>query len=293
VSTDPIAITSSPDTSNISYMDGSMTLNFNQTIRYNGGVLINGDQFEQVSATGGGTSIQVNYLGLDANTDYTIQFPEGAVTDFYNTKSFGSEFNFHTSDFLPAKVSGETHFGKAAQTLPLTFKPFNVVAPFATVGGLVQTAAADFPHWITSTGGITADSVMMTSTSDKMMGYYNDQAKILRVKASMLGAGTVTLKVQESRNPDGTPGWRTIRQLTTANFPMDMEFYLNPNSRFVKIVPMSISGTMVVKEMQLTDAAGSYATALAELTSDLGVRVVSAAGRFSVKGLKIGMELRV
>lgn len=293
VSEEPIAITSSPDTSNVSYMDGSMTLNFNQTIRYNGGVLINGDQFEQVSATGGGTSIQVNYLGLDANTDYTIQFPEGAITDFYNTKNFGSEFNFHTSDFLPAKVSGETHFGKAAQTLPLTFKPFNVVAPFVTVGGLVQTAAADFPHWVTATGGITADSAMMTSTSDKMMAYYNGEAKIFRLKASMLGAGTVTLKVQESRNPDGTPGWRTIRQLTTANFPLDQEFYLNPESRFVKIVPVSISGTMVVKEMKITDAIGNYSTALSETIKDLGIRSVSASGRLSLKGLSTGMELNV
>lgn len=287
VSEDPIAITSSPDTTNISYMDGSMTLNFNQTIRYNGGVLINGDQFEQVSATGGGTSIQVNYLGLDANTDYTIQFPEGAITDFYNTKSFDSEFNFHTSDFLPAKVSGETHFGKAALNMPLTFRPFNVVAAFATVGGLVQTAAADFPHWITATGGITADSVLLTSTSDKMMGYFNDEAKILRIKANMIGAGTVTLKVQESRNPDGTPGWRTIRQLTAANFPLDQDFYLNPASRFVKIVPVSISGTMVVKEMQLTNVP----TKLSEITADLGVRAISAVGRLNVRGLNPGMTL--
>ncbi len=293
VSSDPIAITSSPDTSNISYMDGSMTLNFNQTIRYNGGILINGDQFEQVSASGGGTSIQVNYMALDANTEYSIQFPEGAVTDFFNTKSFTNEFTFRTCDFLPTKVTGDAHFGKAAVVLPLTFKPFNVVAPFTTVGGLTQTAAADFPHWITAAGGITSDSVMMTSTSDKMMSYFNDQAKILRLKANMIGSGTVTLKIQESRNPDGTPGWRTLRQLTQANFPLDMEFYLNPLAQFVKIVPVSISGTMVVKEMQLTNAAGNYPTALTEMTADLGVRAISANGKLSLRGLAIGMELNV
>ena len=293
VSADPIAITSSPDTSNISYMDGSLTLNFNQTIRYNGGALINGDQFEQVTASGGGTSIQVNYTALDANTEYSIQFPEGAVTDFYNTKSFTNEFLFKTSDYLPAKISGDTHFGKAAVSLPLTFKPFNVVSPFTTVGSLTQTAAADFPHWITATGGITADSVLMTSTSDKMMGYFNDPAKILRLKASMIGSGTVTLKVQESRNPDGTPGWRTIRQLTQANFPLNMEFYLNPLAQFVKIVPVSISGTMVVTEMQLTNAAGTYPTSLSEITSDLGVRAISEAGRLTLHGLALGMELNV
>jgi hypothetical protein len=293
VSNDPISITSSPDTSNVSYMDGAMTLNFNQTIRYNGGVLINGDQFEQVSATGGGTTLQVNYTGLDANTEYTIQFPEGSITDFYNTKSFNNEFTFRTCDFLPTKVSGEAHFGKAAVSLPLTFKPFNVVAPFTTVGALTQTAAADFPHWITAAGGITADSVLMTSTSDKMMSYFNGHAKILRLKANMIGSGTVTLKVQESRNPDGTPGWRTIRQLTQANFPLDMEFYLNPLAQFVKVVPMSISGTMVVREMQLTDATGKYPTALSETTVDLGVRAVSAAGRLTLRGLNVSMELNV
>jgi hypothetical protein len=293
VSSDPITITSSPDTSNISYMDGSMTLNFNQTIRYNGGILINGDQFEQVTATGGGTSVQVNYTALDASTDYSIQFPEGSVTDFYNTKSLTNEFHFRTSDYLPAKVSSDTHYGKAASTLPLTFKPFNAVAPFATVGSLTQTVAADFPHWITSTGGITADSVMLTSTSDKMMCYFNNQAKILRLKASMIGSGTVILKVQESRNPDGTPGWRTIRQLTQANFPLDMEFYLNPLAQFVKIVPVSISGTMVVQELQLTNEAGKFPTALTEVTTDLGVRAASAVGCLSLQGLEFGMELNV
>lgn len=293
VSEDSIAITSSPDTSNISYMDGSMTLNFNQTIRYNGGILINGDQFEQVSASGGGTSLQVNYTALDANTEYTIQFPEGSLVDFYNTKSFSNEFTFRTCDFSPAKITGDTHFGKAAVSLPLTFKPFNALAPFTTVGGLTQTAAADFPHWISATGGITTDSVLMTSTSDKMMSYYDDQAKILRLKAYMMGAGTVTLKVQESRNPDGTQGWRTIRQLTQTNFPLDEEFYLNPLSKFVKIVPVSISGTMVVKEMQLTNAAGLYPTALSEVIADLGVRAVSAVGRLYLRGLSLGMELSI
>jgi len=293
VSEDPIAITSSPDTSNISYMDGAMTLNFNQTIRYNGGILINGDQYELVSATGGGTALQVNYTGLDANTDYVIQFPEGSITDFYNTKSFGNEFTFRTCDYLPTKVATDTHFGKAAVSLPLTFKPFNVVAPYTTVGSLTQASAADFPHWITAAGGITSDSVLMTSTSDKMMSYFNDPAKILRVKANMIGAGTVTLKVQESRNPDGTPGWRTIRQLTQANFPLEMEFYLNPLAQFVKIVPVSISGTMVVKEMQLTNAAGTYPTSLSETTADLGVRVVSSTGRLTLRGLALGMNLNV
>lgn len=293
VSEAPIAITTYPDTSNVNYMDGAMTLNFNQTIRYNGGVLINGDQFEQVSATGGGTALQISYIGLDANTEYALQFPEGALTDFYNTKSFDEEITFRTGDFLPAKVSGETHYGKAAASLPLSFKPFNVVAPFSTVGGLTQTSAADFPHWVTAAGGISADSTIMTSTGDKIMGYYNDPAKILRLKGYMLGSGTVTLKVQESRNPDGNPGWRTIRQLTQANFPLDMEFYLNPLSRFVKIVPIAISGSLVVKELQLSNAAGSYLTSISEQTADLGVRSISESGRLSFRGLALGMELNV
>lgn len=293
VSAEPIAITSSPDTFNLNYMDGSMTLTFNQSIRYNGGILINGEQYEQVSATGGGTTLQINYLGLDANTDYTIQFPEGSITDFYGTKSFDGEFSFHTADFLPEKVSGETHFGKAAQALPLTFKPFDVVAPFSTVGGTVQTGAADFPHWVSATGGIAADSVKMTSTSDKLMCYFKDEAKILRLKATMMGTGTVTLKVQESRNPDGTPGWRTLRQLTQSNFPLDLSFYLNPSSRFVKIVPTSISGTLVVKELQLSNAAGSFPTSLSETAEESGVRALPGIGGLSLTGLAKGMEVFV
>jgi hypothetical protein len=294
VSEDPISITSSPDTTNITYMDGAITLGFNQTVLYNGGILINGDQYEQVSANGsGGTTVQVNSVGLDANTDYTIQFPEGALTDFYNAKTNAVEFNFKTCDYLAAKVSGDTHFGKAATTLPLTFKPFNVLAPFATVGSLVQTSATDFPHWITATGGITADSVLMTSTSDKMMSYFNDPAKILRLKAYMLGTGTVTLNVQESRNPDGTPGWRTIRQLNQANMPMDQEFYLNAAAQFIKVVPIAISGTLVVKELHITNAAGEYVGVMPEVNEDLGVRAISLTNKLTIRGLEIGMELDI
>jgi hypothetical protein len=293
VSEDSIAFTSTPDTVGVTYMDGSLTFNFNQTINYNGGITINGDQYEQVSATNSGTSITVSCIGLNANTDYVLAFPTGAITDFYNTKTFNEEFAFRTCDFLAAKVSGDTHYGKAAATLPLTFKPFNVVAPFTTIGALTQTAAADFPHWVSAAGGISADSVLMTSTSDKLMCYFNDQAKILRFKAYMVGSGTVTLKVQESRNPDGTPGWRTIRQLTNTSLPIDQEFYLNENAQFVKIVPVSISGTMVVKELQLTDVAGTYPVALSEVSADLGVKVISLVDKIALRGLTNGMELSV
>jgi len=292
VSEDPIAFTATPDTVGVSYMDGSMTFTFNQTINYNGGITINGDQYEQISTSGlATTSLTVSHIGLDANTEYTISFPEGSITDYYNTKSFSKEFTFTTCDYLAEKVSGDTHYGKAAATLPLDYKPFNVMAPFTTVGSLVQTTYADFPHWITATGGITADSVLLTSTNDKIMGYFNNRSQFLWLKAYYSGSGTINLKIQESRNPDGTPGWRTMRLLTNSDFPLDQNFYLNANVRFFKIVPTTLSsGTLIVQEVQLSDASGN---GLSELSVELGVQAISGNGKLTFEGLSDGMDISI
>jgi hypothetical protein len=50
---------------------------------------------------------------------------------------------------------------------------------------------------------------------------------------------------------------------------------------------------MVVQELQLTNEAGKFPTALTEVTTDLGVRAASAVGCLSLQGLEFGMELNV
>jgi hypothetical protein len=292
VSPDPIAFTSAPDSLGVSYADGSMSFTLNQSIKYNGGATINGDQFEQISVSGSGSSINVSYIGLDAGTRYTIAFPSGSLTDFYGTKTNDVEFSFTTCDFPAAKIAGETHFGKAAKTLPLNFKPFNITAPFKTTGDSVQSKYADYPHWISATGGITADSVLMTSTSDKIMSYFNDRSGNMHLKAMFSGT-SVVLKVQETKNPDISPGWRTIRQFSATDFPIDEDFALNSETRFTKIVPVSISGSVIIKDFQISDANGNYATGLTEAYKDLGIKTFSSAGRLMITGIRAGMSVEI
>jgi len=295
ISEEPLAFTSTPD-SIITYADGaSMKFSFNQTINYNGGITLNGEQYENIAVTGGtGTmGLAVDFTGLDANTEYILSFPEGAITDFANTKSFEQDLTFTTQSFPALKVSGDTHYGKAATALPLDFKPFDVVAPFTTSGSLVQTKSDDYPHWITA-GFIAADSVIMTSTSNKIMGYFNSKSRSIRLKANYLGSGNVVLKVQETTNPDVSPAWRTIRVFTTSDFPFDQELYLNPDSRFIKIVPTTLSsGSVIVKELQLSDAQGSFPVSLAEIHQDLGVYAISGNKGMVLKGINIGMCVEV
>lgn len=294
VSNDSIALVSYPDTTNFSYADGAMSLKANQTIKYNGGATIDGDQFEQIEVTVSGSNINITYNGLDAKTRYTINFPEGSLTDFYGNKTNEVNYSFNTSDFAAAKKSGETHYGKAASTLPLDFKPFNTIAPFKTVQNIIQTSSADFPHWVTASGGISKDSVIMSSTSDKIMAYFDGKAGSLHINAYYKGTGSITLKVQESRNPDAAPWWRTIRQLTTNDFPLDEEFALNGETRFIKIVPTSLSGgSLIIKDFEISDVNGNYVTGIDRVEKDLGIIAFTTGGNIVLAGTKSGMGVRI
>lgn len=126
---------------------------------------------------------------LDVNTEYTVSFPEGALTDYTGTKSFVDEITFSTCDFPAAKSEGDTHYGKAAASLPLDFAPFTDVAPFETVGGLVQTAQNDYPHWVQASGEIGESAAVMTSTSDKIMAYFDGRSSILDLGLDYSGEG--------------------------------------------------------------------------------------------------------
>lgn len=252
----PIDIKTYPEAENISYMDGSMMFRFNQDISYHGGVTINGDSYERITdVSASGPVLTLGYEALDANSEYTISFPEGAVTDLKGEKSFAGEFSFTTCDFGLLENISETHKGRAAASLPIDFKPFNTVALLERENGTVQENSAEHPHWVQVSGDVTADKAVLTATSDKIMTFFASASPAIRVKADFSGS-KVEFKIQETRNADVTPGWRTIRVLRAEDFPFDGVLYLNSESRFIKLTAPTLSGSVTVSEFRVADANG-------------------------------------
>lgn len=299
----PLELTSGEQINNIDYTDGSISLGFNQEIRYNGGASISGRKsFEDIAVSVGGTRMTVSYEALDANSEYVISFPAGALTDVTGEKSFVGEVKLVTGDFPRAKESGETHWGKAIKTLPANFAPFNETAPFETVGSLVQTKQGDYPHWCqvgggTNAGEVAADHVTFrsASSSDKVMAYFDGTARKIYLEVSAEAGTSVRLKVQETRNADIAPTWRTMRVLTEKDLPFKGELELNPESRFVKITPASVSGAVSLNAFRISDANGSFGPDFsgiaAVIASQISVRPT--ADGILVSGLAAGVRVNV
>ncbi len=286
----PIEVTAgSLDNTNLSYADGSLSLTFNQEVTYNGGAEIKGiTQWETISPVATGKKLTISYEALNVNTDYSITFPEGTLTDLTGEKSYTGTIKMSTADFGPAKQSGETHYGKQAKTLPLTFAPFNAVAPFETTGGIVQTSQNDYPHWVQVSGGKSADHASMTSTSDKIMTLFDGESKLLALDIEYIGTGNPRLKLQESRNCDVTPGWRTMRVLEKGDFPFKGEIAVNPETRMVKLAPVTIGGELKVNAMRLSDANGyfgdDYQSGITDINA-LQAMVIATSGSIRVTGV--------
>ena len=299
----PLELTSGEQNNSIDYTDGNISLGFNQEVKYNGGATISGiKSYEDITIAAGGTRMTVSYEALDANSEYVVNFPAGALTDAGGEKSFVGEVKLTTGDFPRAKQSGETHWGKAIKTLPVNFAPFNTVAPFETVGGLVQTSQNDYPHWCYTAGGsnageVTADHVTFRSASsnDKVMAYFDGTAKKIYLEVSASEGSACRLKIQETRNADIAPTWRTIRVLSQDELPFKGELELNPESRFVKIVPASVSGDVTLNAFRISDADGNFGpdfSGIADIiASDL--RVSTTAGGIRVSGLAAGIRVNV
>lgn len=295
---DPLELTSGSLTNDdLSYADGSLTLTFNQDVVYHGTATVNGKtQYENIEVAASGKKLTVSYEALNINSEYSVTFPEGAVTDVAGEQSFTGTLTMKTGDFPAAKKEGETHFGKAAKALPLNFAPFNEVAPFETTGGLVQTSQKDYPHWVQASGDITADAAVMTSTSDKIMTYFDGEPGHLALDIEYIGEGKPRLKVQESRNCDIAPGWRTIRVLERANFPFRDEIALNPETRMVKLAPVTIGGELKVNMMRISDAelnfGEGYVSGLEQIGT--GALVIRTSGNtLSVSGIAAGSTVNV
>ena len=254
----PIELKTAPESENVSYMDGTMSFIFNQNIRYTGGITITGNNFERITnVTTAGSALTVAYEGLDINTDYTITFPEGSVVSMNGNKTLEEtiRFNFSTCDFGLLENIRDIHKGRAAP-LPINFKPFDVIGLLERENGTTQENSYEHPHWVQVTGEKTTDKAVFTKTSDKIMTFYRTASPAMRLKADYSGSGYVEFKVQETRNADVTPGWRTIRVLRAEDFPFDGVIPLNSESRFIKLSATALSGSVTVSEFRVADADG-------------------------------------
>lgn len=299
----PLEMTGGSLSNEIDYTDGSVSLTFNQEVKYNGTATIAGqNKFETISVGTSNTKLNIAYEALDANSEYVISFPAGALTDVTGEKSFVGEVKLVTGDFPRAKADGETHWGKAIKTLPANFAPFNETAPFETVGSLVQTKQGDYPHWCqvgggTNAGEVAADHVTFrsASSSDKVMAYFDGTARKIYLEVSAEAGTSVRLKVQETRNADIAPTWRTMRVLTEKDLPFKGELELNPESRFVKITPASVSGAVSLNAFRISDANGSFGpdfSGIADvIASQISVRPT--ADGILVSGLAAGVRVNV
>lgn len=280
----------------LSYADGSLTFAFNQDIRYNGGESVEGKtQWENITLSASGNKLTLGYEALNINSDYVVKIPAGVVTDVAGEQNFTADIKLSTADFPAAKKDGDTHWGKAATTLPMNFAPFNETAPFTTTGGLVQTSQKDYPHWVQASGSIGADAAVMTSTNDKLMTYFDPQPGRLALDIEYTGNGNPRLKIQESRNCDAAPGWRTIRVLGKADFPFRGEIALNPETRMVKLAPASIGGELKVNGMRISDAAGFFGDDYVGLSSVVtdAMTILTTADAITVMGIADGSIVNV
>lgn len=291
---DPLELTAGSLDNNVEYTDGSITLTFNQEVKYDGSAAIEGiHQFENITVGVSGTKLNIAYEALDANSTYTVKLPEGALTNVAGDKSFIGEIKIATKDFPREKTAGETHWGKAAKTLPLNFAPFNETAPFETEGSLVQTSKNDYPHWCQVGGGTTAGEIeadhvafRSSSSSDKVMAYFAGEAKKMYVEVDAAEGTSVRLKIQETRNADIAPTWRTIRILTEKDLPFKGEIDLNPVSRFIKITPASVSGTVYLNAFRISDATGNFGEDFSGIT-DIIADDNASVEYFNLQGIRV------
>ena len=260
----PLTLVTPPTTTKgISYMDEvSLSYTFNQDIEYHGGVMLSPKKWEEVSASVSEKTLTLTFNALDINTEYTVSFPEGALTDVTGTKSFTTAQTFSTCDFGPNIDSNNSHWNHAATDQPLDFKPFNAISPFTRQDGTSQTKASDHPHWI-QVGSTTETTATFTKGSGakddhKIMCYFANTSAAIEVAADYDGSGTVNFKIQETRNADVTPSWRTIRILHADDFPFHEVLPLNPESRFIKLTATSLGGgKVIVSELKIADAEGN------------------------------------
>ena len=128
------------------------------------------------------------------------------------------------------------------------------------------------------------------------MTYFGPESKQVALEIEYEGTGSPRLKVQESRNCDITPGWRTIRVLEKGDFPYRGEMDLNPETRMVKLAPVTIGGSLKVKTFRISDATGyfgeGYVSGLENVSAD-NATVLVTGNTVSVAGIADNVAVTV
>lgn len=256
---EPLEIKSGKLVNDIDYTDGSVSLTFNESIELDASdITVDGKhQFENISVKASGSSLTVDYEALDINSTYTITIPDGAVSNITGQTWEGGDIVLKTGDFPADKKSGETHWGKAAASLPYNLVPFNSYTGIETVGNYTQAKADDFPHWAKSDGGVTANSVSFkrVNSGDKVMAYFEAEPKKIAIKLECTSGSKGKIMVQETRNADAAPYYRTLRVFSEADLPFDGELPLHPETRFVKVLQKSYtSGEFKLTALTISDS---------------------------------------
>lgn len=242
----------------LSWVDVSKTFTFSEDVKLgNAFIYLSGEGVlhESVSPSVSGNMLTVDLIAMNYAMNYTLNIPQGAVTDLANNPAAAVAVNFTTNPAVVFTDDTEALNGKDPTTLPVLQIPLDDASTNA------------YPLWVqTASGSTFADGVADYTTvnnSNKVMCAWTgneDPAQFLKIKVRRTGEGEVALKVQESTGEATPAPWRTMKELTNANLNIEtreINFNLHPKARFIKLVPSLVTSgsSIVIEGYQITTGA--------------------------------------
>lgn len=270
-----------------SWEDGNITFTFSKgiSIANSAAITINQTQFEMLKPSVNNTVLTLGTIGLNYGKNYTITIPAGAITDAVGNAGPAVSLNFSTAN--PLTYTDVVAFaGKPTVNLPISYDP------------ILTDTSKTFPLWsyINSGAGSFANGeITWTSnnTNNKVMAAFTGIATKLNVSARRTGTDAVGLKIQEAVAESSVSKWRTIRELILDDLTLTKQtfsFNLNPNIRFIKILPSTASATASVT---VTGYTVEGTPASIKQTAGLSIRSFNVANGLSLEGLTTGARVEV
>jgi autotransporter-associated beta strand protein len=222
--------------------DANFTFTFSEgiTVANAAGITINQTQFEKVKPSVNNNVLTLGTIGLNYGKSYTISIAAGALADNVGNAGPAVSLNFSTANPL-TYTDVVAYAGKPTVNLPIAFEP-------------ITKDTANFPLWahVNSGAGTFADGEMTwtsNNSNNKIMAAFTGTATQFKVTARRTGTDAVGLKIQEAVAESSVSKWRTIKELTNDDLTLTKQtfsFNVNPNIRFVKILPSTASATASV-----------------------------------------------
>ena len=127
------------------------------------------------------------------------------------------------------------------------------------------------------------------------MAYFDGTAKKIYLEVSANEGSACRLKIRGDPQRRHRTHRRTIRVLSRDELPFKGELELNPESRFVKIVPASVSGDVTLNAFRISDADGNFGPDFSGIAGIIAsdLRVSTTAGGIRVSGLAAGIRVNV